>query len=72
MNRRSVLKRLRLVEEKLAAEEETRESAKELTELLRRYEVAMKEFRSTPGYSVEWEHELAKQTVQRMREEGLL
>ena len=72
MNSRFVLKRLKQLEKQVCSQQEISERAIKIKELLWKHEQLLKEMRSDPEYSVEWEKEIVDDAIQDLVKEGLL
>ena len=72
MSCRIVLRRLKVLEDKVYVKLKVDESAAELMELLRQREEDMEKLRSMPGYTVDWEVQIAKEVVQDLVKKGLI
>jgi hypothetical protein len=72
MSCRIVLRRLKVLEDKVYVKLKVDESAAELMELLRRHEEDLEKLRSMPGYTVDWEVQIAKEVVRDLIKKGLI
>lgn len=72
MSCREVLRRLKVLEDKVYAKLKVDESAAESMEFLRSYEEAFEKLRRDPCYDVRWEVEIAQKVVQKLVEERVL
>jgi hypothetical protein len=66
------LKQLEKLEKQFCVQQEISERVEKIQELLRQHEELMKELRSDPEYSVEWETEIVDGVVQDLVEKGFL
>ena len=69
---KGILSRLEALEDRVYCEREMSESSAELGELLRRLEEDREKLRSMPGYTVDWEVQIAKEVVKDMIKRGLV
>jgi hypothetical protein len=67
-----VLSRLKALEDGIYCEREMSGSLAELMELLRRHEEDLEKLRSMPGYTVDWEVQIAKEVVRDLIKKGLI
>lgn len=75
MNNRLALRRIKKLEKlekQFCVQQEDNERATKIQELLRQHEELMKELRSDPEYSVEWDTEIVEDVVRDLVKKGLL